>query len=447
MWQQTFTYDVFGNITKAGSSIFNPGYNGNGILNNRANTFTYDADGNVLNDGGCTHSYDVYGRSAMVGGTSVTYDALGRAVQTYDGSNYGEILYSPSGQKFAFMNGLTLQQYTVPMAGGAQVVYNASGLAYYRHSDWLGSSRMASTSSYPGTVYYDGAYAPFGESYAETGTTDRSFTGQTQDTTQDTPPALYDFLFRQQSAVQGRWMVPDPAGLAAVDITNPQTWNRYAYVANNPLNAVDPMGLYLEVCPPDYYGGDCSLPPGGGGIGIPCWWCDGGGGGGGHHHPPPSPPPPGPPPAPPPQPINFPNETNGIPNGLPTNPWGIWGAIIPTAQCGDIACPPIGSTFNPALAAPICVAAPEVCILGGIGLTIYAIAKFGPPLIHLIEDASSSSDLTKDKMQVCVYSGEFEDSHVDPQYKICSYSCSDGHARTVSFPRASACPKTQWFPK
>jgi RHS repeat-associated protein len=54
---------------------------------------------------------------------------------------------------------------------------------------------------------------------------------------------LYDFLFRQQSSAQGRWLVPDPAGLAAVDITNPQTWNRYAYVANNPLDAIDPLGL------------------------------------------------------------------------------------------------------------------------------------------------------------------------------------------------------------
>jgi len=32
--------------------------------------------------------------------------------------------------------------------------------------------------------------------------------------------------FRQHSSAQGRWLVPDPAGLAAVDLTTPQAWNR-----------------------------------------------------------------------------------------------------------------------------------------------------------------------------------------------------------------------------
>ena len=90
---------------------------------------------------------------------------------------------------------------------------------------------------------YSVAYAPFGETYAEKGSVDRFFTGNTQDAVKGST-GLYDFLFRQNSAAQGRWLVPDPAGLAAVDITNPQTWNRYAYVGNDPLRNVDPMGLY-----------------------------------------------------------------------------------------------------------------------------------------------------------------------------------------------------------
>ncbi|HET7103033.1 MAG TPA: hypothetical protein VFI20_03000 [Terracidiphilus sp.] len=30
----------------------------------------------------------------------------------------------------------------------------------------------------------------------------------------------------------GRWLSPDPAGWAAVDLTNPQSLNRYGYVLN-----------------------------------------------------------------------------------------------------------------------------------------------------------------------------------------------------------------------
>ncbi len=47
---------------------------------------------------------------------------------------------------------------------------------------------------------------------------------------------------RMMQQAQGRWVSPDPAGIGAVDMTNPQSWNRYAYVLNNPLSFVDPSG-------------------------------------------------------------------------------------------------------------------------------------------------------------------------------------------------------------
>ena len=133
------------------------------------------------------------------------------------------------------------------LTAGVQAVYDSTAqLKYYRHADWLGSSWLQLNTD--GTLHGDRAYAPYGEPYGETTTTaDRSFTGQTSDTVTDTSlngtTELYDFLYRQYSPTQGRWLAPDPAGLAAVDITNPQTWNRYAYVANNPLSNVDPLGL------------------------------------------------------------------------------------------------------------------------------------------------------------------------------------------------------------
>src|SRR5207244_4311568 len=53
----------------------------------------------------------------------------------------------------------------------------------------------------------------------------------------------FDFPAREYNPRQGRWISPDPAGLSAVSLGNPQTWNRYAYVGNNPLLNTDPTGL------------------------------------------------------------------------------------------------------------------------------------------------------------------------------------------------------------
>lgn len=103
------------------------------------------------------------------------------------------------------------------------------------HADWLGSARFASTPSR--TKYFDVAYAPYGEDYADSGTTDLNFTGQNQDTVS----GLYDFMFREYHPVSGRWIQPDPAGVAAANPANPQSWNRYAYVANSPLDSLDPL--------------------------------------------------------------------------------------------------------------------------------------------------------------------------------------------------------------
>ena len=175
-------------------------------------------------------------------------------VEQNRGGNYTQIVYSPSGAKLALMNQQTLSKAFVPLPGGATAVYtngsNGVSLTYYRHPDWLGSSRLATTPNR--TVYSYSAYAPFGEPYGngalgQGSNLDFSFTGQDQDTVSGTltnpSPGLYDFPFREYSPAQGRWISPDPAGLQAVDMTNPQSWNRYAYALNNPLANVDPDGL------------------------------------------------------------------------------------------------------------------------------------------------------------------------------------------------------------
>jgi RHS repeat-associated protein len=235
----TYTYDAFGNINKTGTFSFQPTYSptSNRMSSLPGYTPTYDANGNMLADSLHSYAWDAEGRPVTTDTVSVTYDALGRMVEQNLSGTYTEIAYAPTGNKLALMSGQTLQKAFVPLPGGATAVYNSSGLAYYRHPDWLGSSRLASTPSRG--VYFDSAYGPFGEPYAQSGTADLSFTGQNQDTV----AALYDFYFREYG-IQGRWPFPDPAGLAAVDPTNPQSWNRYTYVLNEPLSYIDPLGLF-----------------------------------------------------------------------------------------------------------------------------------------------------------------------------------------------------------
>jgi RHS repeat-associated protein len=54
---------------------------------------------------------------------------------------------------------------------------------------------------------------------------------------------------RMFSHNRARFMQPDPLGLGAAELTAPQTLNQYSYVANDPVNFVDPSGLFLiQLC-------------------------------------------------------------------------------------------------------------------------------------------------------------------------------------------------------
>ena len=120
----------------------------------------------------------------------------------------------------------------------------------YLNYDHLGSLRLVTDAS--GNIIARHDFLPFGEEIpggaagrsSQFGPTldnvTQKFTGQERDS-----ESLFDwFQTRYTNAgLMGRFNSPDRAGLAAADPTNPQSWNQYAYVWNNPLNATDPSGM------------------------------------------------------------------------------------------------------------------------------------------------------------------------------------------------------------
>jgi RHS repeat-associated protein len=63
----------------------------------------------------------------------------------------------------------------------------------------------------------------------------------------DSESGLDNFGARYNSSSMGRFMSPDPDNEGAVDL-DPQTWNMYSYVRNNPLRYTDPDGKNVLVC-------------------------------------------------------------------------------------------------------------------------------------------------------------------------------------------------------
>jgi RHS repeat-associated protein len=87
------------------------------------------------------------------------------------------------------------------------------------------------------TVVWDQGYLPFGEPHGGSGSIEnsRQYTGKEF----EEETGLYYYGARYYHSGLGRFMSVDPA---PADPTDPQSWNRYAYVLNNPYKYVDPDG-------------------------------------------------------------------------------------------------------------------------------------------------------------------------------------------------------------
>jgi RHS repeat-associated protein len=113
--------------------------------------------------------------------------------------------------------------------------------AQYVHWDHLGSTRMMTDEN--GVPIAAFKYFPFGMEAESSGGDElrQKFTGHERDNS----VGLDYMMARSCRMPLGRFLEPDPYD-GSMRPEQPQSWNRYAYVSNNPLNAGDPDGYTEE---------------------------------------------------------------------------------------------------------------------------------------------------------------------------------------------------------
>lgn len=113
-------------------------------------------------------------------------------------------------------------------------------LVEYYHPDRLGARVVSNGTD---QSYYEQTSLPYGTALAaeSTGQSNRRFTSY--DRSQAT--GLDYAINRSYDAQQGRFTQVDPLGMKAASLENPQSLNLYSYVGNDPVNHVDPDGLFF----------------------------------------------------------------------------------------------------------------------------------------------------------------------------------------------------------
>jgi RHS repeat-associated protein len=104
---------------------------------------------------------------------------------------------------------------------------------YYYHADGLGSITHITDAA--GNIVQSYVYSAFGEIVDQGGNLPNPYTYTSRE--YDPESGLYYYRARYYDAEVGRFLQTDPIGFTGGDV------NLYAYVQNNPINRIDPLGL------------------------------------------------------------------------------------------------------------------------------------------------------------------------------------------------------------
>jgi len=258
-YSQRYYYDQWGNITwREGWGGDNPAFNPVTYTNNKRNGLTYDAAGNLTNDGGLNYSYDATGQQATASYSGYLlqqyYDGDGlRAKKNENGAITYYLRSSVLGgqilAEIVWLNGSWQWRRGYVYLGAQLLAVQDANAIWWVHQDPFVKSKRVTNGS--GTVVSTIELDPWG------GNTNRNnndafqpqaFTTYTRDSI-----AADDAMFRRYNRWWSRFDQPDPFE-GSYSLINPQSFNRYAYVNNDPVNFVDPTGLITNC-------GQPGLPP------------------------------------------------------------------------------------------------------------------------------------------------------------------------------------------
>jgi len=240
-------YDAFGNRatqTATAGSAPQPQFSMN--TNNQIVGYCYDSAGNLTDEGSCpqpgyTHQFTYDGAGHLVspdyGNTTYVYNASGsRVAKRVSGSSTYEYLYDVNGNQITELTPAGWNRGEV-YAAGIHVATYIGNTTYFAGTDWLSDEREHSRLS--GEQEDTCANLPFGDDLEDCpiyGVNPFHFTGKERDSESgnDYFPARY------YGSAMGRFLSPDDGN--DPDRADPQSWNLYSYVQNNPLTNIDPSG-------------------------------------------------------------------------------------------------------------------------------------------------------------------------------------------------------------
>lgn len=201
-------------------------------------TLTYDANGNLLSDATRTYEWDALNQlTAINQGThrsEFTYDSDGRRVRMVEKEN-GATVEDKRFLWYGFgiaeerdAGGAATKRY---FGGGVQ----QAGSNYLFAPDHLGTVREMTDTTGASRARYD--LDPYGRRTKTSGDldTDLGFAS----TSAHGASGLSLAVFRTYDPERARWLNEDPAGLDG-------GLNLYAYVDGDPINQVDPLGLWSQ---------------------------------------------------------------------------------------------------------------------------------------------------------------------------------------------------------